>query len=242
MSSDRFRGLRPSPKPFKREVEDESVKHLQELYTVAVGLALTVGVERLLPAEGRGEVQLRVGLVFAALVMTLVPFYHGAQRHLDINYLHFTELADPERDGRRKSVMFFGDFLFLFIEGILMIAMGASVESAHRFLLLWLVLVGLDVLWLAVFVNASPAVAHEAAPPPTIQRYGWAVVNVPALVLGSILLVAIGTADQGKQAATLVSILAVLRSVGDYSWNWHFYFPNRAGPNSPAGPGAPKLG
>lgn len=54
MNRQRLRGLRPSPTPINQQVEDESIKHLQDLYTVAVALALPVGVERLLPAEGRG--------------------------------------------------------------------------------------------------------------------------------------------------------------------------------------------
>jgi hypothetical protein len=226
-----FRGLRPRLES-SEEPEKESVKHLQELYTVAVGLALTVGVERALPAEGRGDIHLPVSLVFAAFVATLVPFYHGAQRHLDLNYRFNKQLADPAGHGGRTPALFFGDFLFLFIEGCLMIAMGASVETPQRFLLVWLLLIGLDVMWLTVFVTSNPpekqvpAELKRKIPARKIQQFGWAIINVPAVILGSALLFQI----QGEQvtelgAGALVLTLGLLRTAADYAWNWHFYFP-----------------
>ncbi len=61
------------------------MEHLQELYTVVVAIALSLVVARLIPAPG-GKVTFQPFLLSAALLVTLIPFYHGALRHLDEQY------------------------------------------------------------------------------------------------------------------------------------------------------------
>lgn len=128
---------------------------------MAVGLAMTVGVERLVPVEGRGDVRLSVGLVFFGFIATLVPSYHGAQRHLDMNHLV------PGRSLQHSQALFFGDFTFLFVEACVLIAMGAVVQRPVLFLVAWCLLLLLDVLWLAVFVLTSGVVQ------PTDENSRW---------------------------------------------------------------------
>lgn len=199
-----------------RETDHKSVDHLQELYTVAVGLAMTVGVERVLPAEG--ELARPAALLFFGFVATLIPFYHGAQRHLDNNYL-FSKKAR-----RRDQALFFGDFVFLFVEACLMIAMGGSVTRPENFLLSWLMLIGLDVAWLAVFVFVSKT--YKDPEESTWQSFGWAVVNVPMALVGVVLLVIVRvTSETAEYVSLAIAGLCVLRTALDYAWNWHYYFP-----------------
>lgn len=182
-----------------------------------------------MPAEGHGDVQLRVSLVFVAFVSTLVPFYHGAQRHLDVSYVF-------DRPKKRDQGLFFGDFMFLFVEACLLIAMGAAVERPLLYLVVWLVLLALDVLWLFVVTFSSGNLdsvkpgneVQEARHKPErpIQKLGWAVVNLPMIVLGALVLVLFdSTGAPSVEQAALVLVVSVLRTALDYAWSWHFYFP-----------------
>ena len=89
------------------EVRDGSVQNLQELYTVAVGMALTLAITRIVPEAGSPVVVSLPNLV--AYVVTLVPFYHGAMRHMDVS-------CRGARTGTVREGALLGDFFLLFIE------------------------------------------------------------------------------------------------------------------------------
>jgi hypothetical protein len=85
-----------------------SVDTLKELYTVAVGVALVMSVETLAKETAQtsvfGSEDLWLFLVIAA---TLIPFYHGAFRHMDDIYVF---AAPGKRPGSKVLLL---DYLLL---------------------------------------------------------------------------------------------------------------------------------
>src|SRR4051812_13935542 len=70
-----------------------SIDSLQRLYTIVVGLAVTAGLSGYLnpdlvktPTGTITSTQPRLELLLV-LIVTVVPFYHGAIRHLDAAHL-----------------------------------------------------------------------------------------------------------------------------------------------------------
>jgi len=203
---------RPIRKHDKR-AEDSSLKHLQELYTVAVGLSLTIGVERLFPGELHGTLEAGAVATFVAFLATLLPFYHGALRHLDQTYIYLLDGKEPPR------WLLFVDFLTLFLEACLLISMGATVEQPRTFLVLLLLLLLLDIIWSQIARFAGSEYGKPEG--------GWIVVNFPALAVGVLLFF---VAERSRLVSPdvlpfLVGLFAMIRTFFDYFWNWKSYFP-----------------
>jgi len=210
---------RPGEPPHEK-AEALSVEHLQELYTVSIGLALTVAVERLFPGELHGGLHNVAVVGFVAFLATVLPFYHGALRHLDNMY----RVGQNQRSG---GGLLFADFLALFTEACLLIAMAASLDRPRRVLILLLLLLLLDIVWLEFFVRvAAPRIRPDAVAK-TWGHRAWVLVNTPFLILGVLLLLLHGGgAEEGALGlASLVGGLALARTVVDYAWSWRFYFP-----------------
>jgi len=204
---------RPTGNHDKR-AEDSSLEHLQDLYTVTVGLSLTIGVERLFPGELHGTLEAGAVATFIAFLATLLPFYHGALRHLDQKYIYLVNGRKPP-----PRWLLFVDFLTLFLEACLLISMGATVEQPRTFLVLLLLLLLLDIIW-----SQIPRFAGSAAGK---LEWGWAVVNVPALAAGVLLFF---VAERSRLVSSdvlpfLVGLFAMMRTLFDYFWNWKAYFP-----------------
>src|SRR6266852_3569807 len=69
-----------------------SVDTLKELYTVAVGVALVMSVETLAKeTTGAPAFASDHFLLFLVFFVTLIPFYHGAFRHMDDVYIFAKE-------------------------------------------------------------------------------------------------------------------------------------------------------
>lgn len=195
-----------------------SVRSLQELYTVAVGVALVKAMEVFVGgkaiAGGQSNVWANWGALWA-FVATLVPFYHGAMRHLDKTYIE-----DQGAFVRRGALL--SDFLLLFIEAGILLGMALHLAELERFVLWLAVLLVFDSVWgvvVLIILTTKPRGWPE---------FKWAIVNVPtALALGAVLLVAdrIGTTQDSTVLIVMAPSLAIIRTVIDYAWSWSFYFP-----------------
>jgi hypothetical protein len=195
-----------------KEARKRSVDSLQRLYTVVVSLAVTEALRRLL-SSGTGDYTR--WLIFASFVVTVVPFYHGANRHLDVSYV--TE----ERKAKPGALMI--DFVFLFIEGILFFALAVRIDSRDIFYTLLAVLFLLDVFWIG-FTYISRTNEEDRAS----GYVKWAIMN---LVAGAAIGVSIWSnifgsfwANETAKDVALVSI-TISRTVLDYILQWHFYYP-----------------
>ena len=114
------------------------VRSLQGLYTVVAGLALTKSIERLFEGSTSSQVEFHAhhlpGLV--AFIATLIPFYHGALRHLDRRYIE--EHGAGLKDGALAA-----DFALLFVEGCFLAAMAYLVATPSKLMNAGVLLLGI---------------------------------------------------------------------------------------------------
>jgi hypothetical protein len=205
-----YRRVARDPREAQQESQKRSVEHLQELYSVVVAIALSLAVDRLLPATGPG-LRGRALVLLLALLVTLIPFYHGALRHLDELYGH-----GSGRAAHSFSVLV--DFLLLFLESCAFLALAVSITRPATFAWLFLALLALDVAW--AYLTRYLVTPSEQATQET-----WLKVN---LFFGSVLLVilvVIFSAGWGSTAALayVVFAVALTRTVADYALSWKFY-------------------
>ena len=193
------------------------VGSLQELYTVVVGLALVTGLTSLIDTESDVPIHFGGLPFFVAFLFTLVPFYHGALRHLDDRYI-----SDPSPAPARALM---ADWALLFIEGCVLLALAVLVNKPVAFTLTFMVLLALDAIW--------GILAHYAFPmnrPSTGAELNWAILNL--IAAGLLLIVLVGTwlptdaiRPVGVWVWLPVCAIGVLRTIVDYKISWTFYYP-----------------
>lgn len=196
---------------------ENSVKQLSELYNVVIGIALSLAIYNTIDKTA-APIPLKFDTLpnFFTVLVLIVPFYHGAVRHLFATYV--------EKGGstRIKSGALLADFFLLFIEGCVFVIMASVVSST---ITLGWVIVGLLVLdsvwgflaWLA-FTGAQAQFAERK----------WALINVITAAFLTLGLIFLGDRVQdiptGFQFALL--IVASIRTLSDYVFTWDFYFPS----------------
>ena len=182
------------------------MEHLQELYTVVVAIALSLVVARLIPAPG-GKVTVQPFLLSAALLVTLIPFYHGALRHLDEQY--------AGAGARQARGFVLVDFLVLFLESCVFLALAVSVARPEVFAWLFFALLALDVVWVFLTTKFLANGSDLAS-----QRM-WRTINLCA-ALG--LLIPFFTVSSGNLSYVVLA-MAIVRTSVDYALTWRFYAP-----------------
>jgi hypothetical protein len=201
------RGLRPD----ERESQKRSVEHLQGLYSVVVALALSLAADRLLPGSDR-VARARGFELAAALVVTLIPFYHGALRHLD-------DVYGPGSGSAAHSFSVLIDFLLLFVESCAFLALSVSIKQPWTFAWLFLALLALDVLWAYLTTTFLAARPQQAAPTT------WLKVNLGFGLTLLAILVSLSVGGWGSPGvvAYVALLLATARTAVDYALSWKFY-------------------
>lgn len=194
---------------------EDSVRNLQELYTVAVGAALTLAVVRFVPETGTP--QWNALPVLVGYVVTLVPFYHGAMRHLDTTYRE--KRVEAVREGA-----LLGDFFLLFIEACFFLALASVITNTRQAAWTFLGLIALDGLW--------GIAAHWVF---SRRRRAWAEIRWSVLNIFTALVVGTFIASFGWvkwlalpwRAEIVFAAICFGRTIADYSLSWRFYFPKR---------------
>jgi hypothetical protein len=192
-----------------------SIDSLQRLYTIVVGLALTEAL--------RSFLGLQVGAAappgaawsslpwpaLITLVFTIVPFYHGANGHLDQTYLF-----SPPRIDKRPALIV--DFLMLFLEGVVFLVLALSLTNAQRFGQTFIALLLIDIVW-GIFVYFASVDRNAASPVKS-----WIALNVIAV---AVLYVSQHTNLLNSEQARLTFLggTAVVRTAVDYITCWDFY-------------------
>ncbi len=198
--------------PDTKEARKRSVDSLQRLYTVVISLAVTEALRRVLTSSTGGYAH---WLALASLLFTVVPFYHGANRHLDASYV------TGERKVKPGALMI--DFVFLYLGGILFFAMAVQIDSREVFYTLLGALFLLDMVWIG-FSYLSRADESDGA----TGYVKWAIMNLIAsaaigVSIWSNVFGSLWANDTAKDIALV--IVAIGRTVFDYILQWHFYFP-----------------
>lgn len=161
------------------QIKERSVSSLQQIYAVVIALAIAQAIQSLLKNPSRGTLLepslIRTGLpAFFAFLVTLVPFWHGMNRHLDRCYL--------EKKSAAVQGALLLDFWTFCLEASLLFAAGWSLRSGiHSFIALGLLLL-VDMLW--GFISHQ---IHFHGQKSHVLR--WSAINLTAIAL-AILVVA----------------------------------------------------
>lgn len=208
------------------EARKRSVDILQRLYAIVVSLAIAVCLRGTfvkifgdgfhIKGEGLGGCALYYQhiLRFLSFIVTVVPFFHGANRYLDDKYILSSKAAP------RGALLF--DFCMLFLEalGIFVLAMFARIDNNFYAVLAGILL--LDIVWVL-----STCVSSQEKKLPIKW---WAVVNIMTLFCIFIFLwSSLWPSDVSK--SWMLMAICLVRTALDYMLVWRFYYP---GPEIPA--------
>jgi hypothetical protein len=210
--------------------QESSVRHLQQLYTIVSGLALSDAISTIFRGDIKGDDWYPVLALLAAFVATLIPFFHGAMRHLDDAYL--IDEAAPQA----KPVSLAVDFFFLFIEGLILFLLAHWLLSPDRFVGFVIALLVVDIVWAVTFHFLSPETRrvsvelqllfHSPASS-DIAQMQWVINNLLFIpVIAVTWWISSSVLDIRSDALALVlAPVIIARTVFDYRKSWAFYFP-----------------
>lgn len=201
---------------------EQSVRHLANLFTVIVGLGLSTAIYNLVDANGRVVIASTETIILCiAYAATLLPFYHGAMRHLDDRYTG-SDTAHV-RDGALLA-----DFVILFVEGCWFIAIAVLVKRPVEYAQGFALLLVLDVLWGALALLAfSPK-------KPGLAESKWTIINFVTVIVLSVILYwhdIVPFLPRGRGPEDLlrfsvgIAFIAIVRTILDYWWAWDIYYP-----------------
>lgn len=199
---------------------ESSVKNLQTLYSIVIGLSLVQAVRTII-GDPVGQIDVGGIPYFLSFFFILVPFYHGALRHLDSTYIEA-----PSK--RVKSGALMADFLLLFLEAVLFLALSMVIKAHELFAWLMSALLLLDTVWgfLAhlAFSDRSHSTGVEKGWTPEGK---WATINVVSCVILVLFIIFSPRTPLWLFDSFGVGLCAIciLRTVIDYMLTWDFYFP-----------------
>lgn len=201
-------------------VRAETAGHLRTLYTIGAGISAAVAMERLLSDEGAffdPHIVIPASLLLVAFIATLIPFFHGAMRHM--------HQAWDESTAPSPSLMMF-DFVLLFIQTLLFFVLADLTRNPLWFTVALTILLVVDVAWL--FARRTWGKQGESG-------LIWAKVNIPTIaLLMTVLVTAQLTNWNAITLASVVALIAIGRTVADYLCARTFYFGEDPGYRSKA--------
>lgn len=195
---------------------ENSVKQLSDLYTVVIGLALSLAIFNLVDTSA-AIIPLKHSYILNLLTFLclIIPFYHGAVRHLFSTYVE---------DGGSKHVKSGGllaDFILLFFEGCIFVLMAASITNTTSLAVLIMGLLVLDSIWGFFAWLAITGAQSQFA------EKQWAIINIITAIIMFVLvalfedrLAEIPILSQG-----ILFAMMMLRTIIDYYVAWDFYYP-----------------
>ena len=189
-----------------------TVRNLENLYSVVVAVGLTLAVERMVSIQ---QDEVRFGWTtmpaLLAYIVTLVPFYHGAERHLEDAYV------DNPRHGANPRRLLF-DFGILFIEACVLLGAAAVIQYPRALLSAFIALWVIDIFW-----GSAARLIFRLKD----EVMTWAIINLVAVIVFGVLWLiteTTGLNDLGLAWALLG--ISLVRTAVDYATAWEFYFPS----------------
>lgn len=215
----------PLSRKMMHEPRQNSVTQLAELYNVVIGIALSLAIVNLIDESAR-PLPIHKDRLFGFIVflVTVIPFYHGAVRHLFSTYVEYGGSS------RIRNGALMLDFVLLFLEGCALVAMALLLGDIEVFLWGYVSLLIIDsawgfLAWLA-FTGASGQFAEKK----------WMFINcVTGLLIVVLMPLFLNGASSSFDVRELGALLAVAigRTIADYAFCWNFYFPAGEGPAKP---------
>jgi len=198
------------------EARKNSVSQLSELYNVVIGIALSIAIYNAIDTKAYG-IPIHAEFVsnVASVLILIIPFYHGAVRHL------FATYVEDGGSTRIKSGALLADFVLLFIEGCVFVMIASLVSVTTKMAWAVVALLLLDTTWgfLAwlAFTGAQAQYAEKK----------WAVINTFTAVGIIVILIFGESVFRMNEIAAQLGLLAILclRTIVDYWQCWDFYFP-----------------
>jgi len=196
---------------------ENSVRSLVNLYTVVIGVALSLAVVQLVNINvGLRAITVPLLLLFAAFIATLFPFYHGALRHLDDAYIENNH--NNIKDGALVI-----DFILLFIHGLAFVVLSLLLSKPSEFAWVLLALLSIDVIW-GLFTHFAASSMRVLT-----AELKWSLINIVFVGFWIWYLVAHNYYFVDLQKPILLAIpiafTCILRTIADYLWCRSFYFP-----------------
>jgi hypothetical protein len=190
-----------------------SVENLAYLYSMVAALSLSAAISQVIDPKGEGvPIRLATLPLLGVFLVTLVPFYHGALRHL-----HDAHMG-PQGNIRRGASLV--DFTILFVEGCLFIVLAALLTNVRYFAWAFVMLLGLDAFW---GILAYLAFSRQAD---SKSELTWAVINFFTLILTALfLLISPSWGLHDKILGWCLFLIALTRTAMDYGMCWRAYFP-----------------
>lgn len=194
-----------------------SLNSLVELYTVVMGVALSAAVFGVVATDqglaGVSGDRLLLGCAFLA---TLVPFHHGAIRHLWDAYL------ENKNDHIRLGAVI-PDFALLFLHALGFVVLALLLGFPGQFAWSLIVLLSVDSLWGAyAYFAASSRIGPSYEGRWAVLNFGSVALLAAYLIMNS---VGLETGATEAELPVLLLLFAVVRTAGDYLWCGRFYFP-----------------
>jgi hypothetical protein len=201
---------------------------LAEAARRSVGIFLTIPGAQAGPSSEPEIAGILVLLTFAALLATLIPFYHGGFDLIDqrARYYRCASTLDP-KDMTRQRRLTFWNFVVLYVEGAILYAAAMSVSYPRLFTKCFLFLFLFDAIWVSfVFFLASIKEEDERR-----LVLDWVLYSSSAWVL--VILAAVAFWRQPTNLAIAVSVILLVRTAIDYGRHVQDYFNPR--PQVPEG-------
>ena len=198
---------------------ENSVRNLIALYTMVIAVALSLAVKTLIDIDrGLESVGMSSALLFIAFVLTLVPFYHGALRHLDDAYIE-------NANQHIKPGALIIDVLLLLLHAIAFVVLSLLLNKPSHFVWILLVALAIDVLW-GLFAHFGSSSSNGLA-----AESKWTIINF--IFVGGVTWylvdrdIYLSYAGDPTKLSVLIVIACAIRTLVDYVWCRAFYFPKQ---------------
>lgn len=195
---------------------ENSIRSLANLYTVVIGAALSVAVVGTIDVDkGLHSISAVSILLFLAFLATLLPFFHGALRHLDDVYI------ENENQHVSRSALII-DFALLFLHALVFLILSQLLKKPADFAWVLISILLIDVVW-GLFTTFGASTTADSA------ESRWTLINVIFIACVAGYLIGNGidlkSENDPTRLASLLALACVVRSIVDYVWCRNFYFP-----------------
>lgn len=210
---------------FKLEQMRSMINSLKEIMTIIVGLALTNSIIQFVTVDGAireiKDISPESAIIFTLSAITMVRFYHGNFRHLDVVYSYYNYKDDyvyesVKQHPKEEKVAL--DFFLILIESLILCVMSFYQRIPLYFFYIFIILLIFDIIWFC-------SIWHVATSEETFkhQKY-WTVSNM-FTIIALVIVQSLSTSLKEDITIYISSFIILANSLVDYKWNWNFYFP-----------------
>jgi len=189
---------------------ERSVDSLKNIYTIIIALAIGNSINKLFSTNVTDYFSIDFAnklLVLLAFFVTVVPFFHGMNRHLDECYIN--------KNAKAQGFLLF-DFLVFCFEAIIFVAFANRYTNGLEGYYILALLLSIDAIWSVISHIIHYSIINTGT-------FKWVFINFFVLLIGCIMF----WFKKGQNLIFLFSVLAIIRTVLDYIWCWKYYFPDK---------------